>query len=97
MTDKKHAMLEKIDPARRRFLGRLLAGTGALALMGPVSTLLAQEKKGDGKGKGDTPPAKGDGKGKGDTPPAKGKGKGKGKGDSTTTPPADKGKGKGGL
>ena len=77
------SILDKVNPARRQFLERLLLGGAALAALAiPSSELVAQERGGRG-GKGKTP-AGGKGKGKGE--PAKGKGKGDGKG---------KGKGKG--
>ncbi|HET9216216.1 MAG TPA: hypothetical protein VFR18_04515 [Terriglobia bacterium] len=75
------ALLDQVNPARRNFLRRLLAGGAALGLAAPVSALLAQEPEApaDGKGKrggrdGERGKGKGDGEGKG-----RGDGGGKGK------------------
>jgi hypothetical protein len=65
-------MLETVNPERRRFLERLILSSGAAAVIGPMSSVLLQAQRGEGKGKGD-------GKGKGE-----GKGKGDGKGKGTT-------------
>ena len=87
-------MLETVNPERRRFLERLIVGSGAAVVIGPMSSVLLQAQRGEGKGKG-----KGDGKGKGEGEgkgkgDGKGKGEGKGKGDGKGKGEG-KGKGKG--
>jgi len=83
MTDEKkdriESVLDEVNPARRRFLQRILIGSGAVALIsGPASELLAQRGEGGGGkgGKGGGKGPGGGGKGQG----GKGQGGGKGKG-----------------
>jgi len=89
MTDEKknriESALDDVNPARRRFLQRILMGSGAVALIsGPASELLAQRGEGGGQGGKGGGGKGGGGKGGG------GKGQGGGKG------PGSGGKGQGG-
>ena len=83
--NKLETLLDGVHAGRRAALRRLLLGTGVVALVAPVATLLADDQdtlpegrgrggkgKGDGKGKGKA------GKGKGSPGPGRGRGGGRG-------------------
>jgi hypothetical protein len=84
--DPVEAVLENVKSSRRDLLKRLLVGAGAMALMVPMSTVLANaqgdppaKSKSKGKTKGKAKPkAKGKAKGKGKSNKGKSKAKGKG-------------------